>query len=98
MSGNAFVVGDGFVVNQRASSEIRCGDDDAARAFAIRSAGYVMSCRGRLERGNGFNRDRRFGKESKKLRKFRLHLGDVVAEIVEDLLCRSRNVFGISFE
>src|SRR5579871_5793870 len=94
----AFVVGNGFVVDQRASSEIRRRDDDAARAFAIRSASYVVSCCGRLECGDSFNGDWRFRKQGKQLRKFRLHLGNVVTEIVEDLLRGSRNVFGIGFE
>ena len=40
----------------------------------------------------------RFGKQGEELRKFRLHLRDVVAEVVEDLLRGGRNVFGIGFE
>ena len=88
MSGNAFVVGDRLVVDQRALREVGGGDDDAAGALAVRSAGDVVGCSGGLEGGYGFDGDRRLGKQSEELRKFRLHLGDVVAEVVEDLLRR----------
>src|ERR1700691_691198 len=98
MSRNAFVVGDGLVVDQRAFGEVRSGNDDAAGALAVRGAGDVVSCGGGLKGGYGFNRDRRLWKQSEQLRKFRLHLGDVAAEIIEDLLGRGRYVFGIGFE
>ncbi len=57
-----------------------------------------MSCRGGLKSGYGFDGDRRLGKKSEKLREFRLHLSNVAAEIVEDLVRGGRNVFGIGFE
>src|SRR6266851_10429841 len=98
MSGNAFVVGDRLVVDQRALREVGGGNDDAARARAVRSAGHVVGCSGGLEGGYGFDGDWRLRKKSEELRKFRLHLSDVVAEVFEDQLGGSRNVFRIRFE
>src|SRR5438309_7345041 len=57
-----------------------------------------MGCSGGLEGRYGFNGDRRLRKKSEELRKFRLHLGNIVAKVFEDLLGRSRNVFRIRFE
>src|SRR5713101_3635729 len=97
MSGGAFVVDNRLVVDQRAFREVGGGDDDAARALAVRRAGNVVGRSGRLEGGYGFDGDWRLRKKSKELRKFRFHLSDVVAEVFEDLLGGSRNVFGICF-
>src|ERR1700681_2102112 len=98
MSGDAFVVRDRLIVNQRALREVGGGDDDAARALAIRRAGDVVGCSGGLESGYGFDGDWRLRKKSEELWKFRLHLGNVVSEVFEDLLGGSRNVFRIRFE
>src|SRR5580704_9029311 len=98
MSGDAFVVGDGFVIDERALSKLGSGHHDAAWAFAVRSAGHVVGCSGGLKGRYCFNGDRRLGKKGEKLRKFRLHLSNVAAEIVEDLIGGGRNVFGIRFE
>src|SRR5208283_3153361 len=98
MSGNAFVVGDRLVVDERALGEVRGGDHDAAGTLAVGSAGNVVGGSGSLECGYGLDRDRRLRKKSEKLRKLRLHLRDVVAEIFENLLRGSRFVFGIGFE
>ena len=98
MAGNAFVIGDGFVIDERAVREIGSGHDDAAGALAVRSAGNVVGCGRRLEGGYGLDRDRRLGQEGEELRKFGLHLGDVMAEVVENLVGGSGNVFGIGFE
>src|SRR6266576_161257 len=57
-----------------------------------------MGCSGGLEGGYGFDGDWRLRKKSEELRKFRLHLGNIVAKVFEDLLGRSRNVFRIRFE
>src|SRR5258708_39492672 len=97
MSGNAFVVGDRLVIDQGALREVGGGDDDAAGAFAIRRAGDVMGCGGGLEGGNGFDGDWRLRKKSEELRKLRLHLGDVVAGVIEELLRRSRRGFWVVF-
>ena len=98
MSGDAFVVGDRLVVDQRALREVGGRNDDAPGALAVRGAGDVVRGSGRLKCGYGFDRDRRLWKKGEELRKLRLHLGDVAAEIVQDLLRRGRDVFGIRFE
>src|ERR1017187_27340 len=98
MSGDALVIGGRFVVDQGAIREIGSGDYDAAGAFAIGSADDVVSRSGRLEGGDGFDGDGRFRKKGEELGKFRLHLGDVVAEIFEDLIGGAWYVFGIGFE
>src|SRR5208283_3320850 len=98
MSGNAFMVGDRLVIDERALGEVGGSNHDAARALAVRSAGDVVGGSGGLEGGYGLDRDRRLRKKSEKLRKLRLHLRDVVAEIFENLVGRGRNVFGIRFE
>src|SRR5580692_1726918 len=98
MSGDAFVVGDRLVVDQRALREVGSRYDDAARTLAIGRARDIVSCRSRLKGGYGFNRDRRFREKSEELGKLRLHLRNVTAEIVEYLFGRCGNVFGIGFE
>src|SRR5208282_694066 len=74
------------------------GDDDAAGALTVGSAGDVVSSGGGLEGGYGFDSDGRFRQKSEQLGQFRFHLGDVVTVVVEDLLGRGGNVFGIGFE
>src|ERR1700691_6640493 len=98
MSGNAFVVSDRFVVDERALGEVGSGDNNAAGALAIRGAGDVVSCSSGLKGRDCLDRDRRFREQSEELGKLRLHLGDVVAKIVEDLIGGCRNVFWIGFE
>src|SRR6266851_6614182 len=98
MSGDAFVIGDGLVVDERTLSEIGGGDDDAAGVLAVGSAGDVVGGCGGLECGDGFDGDWRLGKQSEELREFGLHLSDGVAEVLEDLLGGGGDVFGISFE
>src|SRR5579862_9438069 len=98
MSRNSFVVGDGFVINERALSKVGCCNNHAARTFPVGRACDVVSCCRGLEGGYRFDGDRGFGKKSKKLRQFRLHLRYVMAKIVENLFGRSWNVFGIGLE
>src|ERR1700674_2148970 len=98
MSGDALVIGDRLIVDQRALREVGGGDDDAAGTLAVRSAGDVVGCSRGLEGWYGCDGDWRLRKKSEKLWKFRLHLGDVVPEVFENLLRRRWNVFGISFE
>src|ERR1700687_1238685 len=98
MSGDAFVVGDRLVVDQRALGEVGGCDDNAPGALAVRRAGNVVGCSGRLEGGYGLHGNWRLRKKSEELRKFRLHLGDVVAEVFENLLRGGWNVFGIRFQ
>src|SRR5271155_4652765 len=95
MSWNSFVISDSFIIDERALGEVRGGNNDATGPLAVRSSSDVVSCSRGLEGGYRFDGDWRLGKKCEELREFRLHLRDVVAEIVEDLLGRSRNVFGI---
>src|ERR1022692_4504874 len=98
MAGNAFMVGDGLISDQRAIREVGSGDDNAAGALAVRRARDIVGCGCGLERGDGLDGDRRLWKKREKLRKFRFHLRDVAAEIVKDVLGGGRNVFGIGLE
>src|SRR5258708_38284108 len=98
MSRNPFVVGDRLIIDQRALCEVGSRDDDAAGALTVRRAGDVVGCCGGLEGGYGFNRDWRLRKKSEELWKFRLHLGDIVAEVFEGLLRGSRKGFRVRFE
>ena len=63
MSGNALVVSDRLVVDERASGEVGSGDHHASGALAIGCAGDVMGCGGGLEGGYRFNGDWRLGKQ-----------------------------------
>src|ERR1022692_1605168 len=98
MSRDAFMVSDRLVVDERALGKIRSGNDDAARTLAVGRASDVMSCTSGLERRYGFDGDWRLRKQREELRELGLHLGDVAAEIVKDLVGGSRNVFGIRLE
>jgi len=77
------VIGDRLVVDERALGEVGGGNDDAAGTLAVRRAGDVVGASGGLEVGYGFDGDRRLRKKVEELRKLRLHLGDVVAEVFE---------------
>ena len=57
MTGNAFVVGNGFVVDQGTLGGIRNGNYDAARTFPIRRALDVMDHGSFGEVKNRFHRD-----------------------------------------
>src|SRR5438309_18955 len=98
MSRDTFMVGNGFIINERAISKVGSGHNNAAGSLAVRSPGYIVSCRSGLECRYGFNRNRRFGQQVEKPWQFRLHLPDVAAEIVKNLFCRLWNVFGIRLE
>src|SRR5258706_14485204 len=92
MSGNTFMIGNGFVIDERTLGKVRGSDHHSARAFAVRRAGHIVGCRRGVEGGYGFHRDRRLGKKREQGWKFRLHLCDVAAEIVEDLFGGVRKV------
>lgn len=89
------MVGNRLVIDGGTLGEVGGRHYDAARALAIWRAGDVMSGSRRLESRNGFDRDWRLRQEREELRKLGLHLCDVAPKIVEDLLRRSWNVFGI---
>src|SRR5258708_39823081 len=98
MSGDAFVISDGLIVDERALSEVGGGDDDAAGALAVGSAGDVVGGCGGLECGDGFDGRWRSGKQSEELREFGLHLGDVVAGVLRGTLGGGRGGFENCFE
>src|SRR6476646_11353383 len=98
MSWNTFMVGDCFVIEERAVRKIGCGHHDAAGSLAVRSSSYIVGCRRSLECRYGFYRDRRFGQQIEKPWEFGLHLGNVAAEIIKNLLRGGGNVFGIGLK
>src|ERR1700681_278967 len=98
MAGDAFVIRDRLVVDQRARREVRGCDDDASRTFAVRTSRDVVRGGGGLKSGYGFDSDRRLRKQREQFRKLRLHLGDVATEIIQDLLRGGWDVFRIRFE
>ena len=98
MAGDAFVVGRGFVENGRAMRKIRGGHHHAARTLAIRRTGLIVGGVGRLESRNRFDGDRRFRQQRKKFGQLRLHLGDIAAVIVQNLVGGGGNVFRIIFQ
>src|ERR1700720_3134848 len=97
MARDALMVGDRFIIDQRTLGKIGCGDDDAARPLAVRSAGDIVSGSRRLKGGDGLNRYRGFWKEGENLTKFRVHLSDVVAKVFENLIRRCGYVLRIGF-
>ncbi len=86
MSRNTLVVRRGFIVDQRTLGKIRRGHYDTAGPFAVRRTGLVVGGHGRLEVGDGFHGDRRAWNEAEQLGQLRLHLGNVLAVVVDDLL------------
>src|SRR5882762_8865096 len=92
------MVGDRFVVDQWALREVGRSDDDAAGTLTVRSAGDIVSCGGGLEARDRLDSYRRLGKEGEEFGQFGLHLGYVVAKVVENLLRGGGFVFGNSFE
>src|SRR6266404_4992608 len=58
---NAFMVGDRFVVDQRALGKLRGSHYDAAWTLAVGSSGDVVRCGRRLECRNGLDGYGRFG-------------------------------------
>src|SRR5260370_33306769 len=95
MAGDAFVVGDGFVVDERALGEVGGGDDDAAGTLAVRRTGDVVGGSSGLKSGYGFDGDWRLREECEEGREVRLHLGDVGAGGVEGFVCGGREGFWI---
>ena len=95
MAGDAFVVGDGLVVDEGAVGVVGYGDGDAAGAVAVGSAGLVVGGDAGLEGGDGFDGDGAVGQDGEELGEFGLHLRDVVAEVVEDLLFGRGGVLGV---
>src|SRR5271154_5176191 len=88
MAGNAFVVGDGLVVNQRALRKVRSSDYHAARPLAVWRADHVVGGRAGVEGWYRLHRHWRFWKKGKQLRQLGLHLRDVTAGVFQDLILR----------
>ena len=98
MSRNALMIGRGLIIDQPAMRKIGRGDADASRTLAVGRAGLIVRGGARLKRRNGFDRHRRAGNVAEQFRQLRLHLRDVLAEIIENLLGRSRDVLGIGLQ
>ena len=98
MAGDALVVGGGLVVDQAAVGEVGGGDDDAAGALAVGGSGLVVGGHGGLEGGDGLDRDRGAGDDGEELGQLGLHLRDVAAEVVEDLVGGGGDVLGVGLE
>src|SRR5262249_12797150 len=95
MTGYALVIGNGFIIDQRALRGIRDRNNDAARTFSVRRALDIMGCGGFGEIGNRFHSYRRFRQQSEQLRKLWLHLIDVVLVVIQNLLLPGRLPLGI---
>ena len=78
--------------------EIGGGDHDAPGAFAVGRAGLIVRGRRRLEIRYGLDGDRRAGDVAEQIRKLGLHLRNVLAEVLENLLGGGRDVLGIGFQ
>src|SRR5450631_1849695 len=98
MAGYAFVICDGFVIDERALRKVGHSDDHAAGAFAVRRAGLVVRGVRRLKSRHSLNGDRRAGNEAEKIRELWLHLRDVLAKVIDDLLRGGRLVLGVGLE
>src|SRR5713226_7145356 len=98
VAGNAFMVSDRFIVDQCALRKVRGGDHNAAGSLTVRSASHIMARRGGLEGRNRLDSHRRLRKQGEELGQFGLHLRNVVAKVLENLLSGGRLVFGIGSE
>src|SRR3984885_2197327 len=78
--------------------EVRSRNDNSGWPAAIRSAKNIMRRIVGLRGGRGFDGQRRFREHSKELREARLHLTDIAAEIIHDLIRRFRYVPKITIE
>src|SRR6266436_4170819 len=86
VAGDAFMVSDRFIVNQRALRKVGSSDHHAAGSLSVRSASHIMTSRRGLERRNRFDRHRRLREQGEELGQFGLHLRDVVPKILKNLL------------
>ena len=98
MSRDALVIGRGLIIDQPAMREIGRGDADASRTLAVGRAGLIVRRRAGLKRRDGFDRHRGTGDVAEQLGKLRLHLRNVLAEVIQNLLGRSGDVLGIGLQ
>src|SRR3954453_11442702 len=92
MARNAFVIGGGFDLGERAMLEVARVHDYASAPFSIRRPDPVFGV-GRFLFPEGFDRNHseaRFRQPAKKLAHFAVHLVSVFAIEVEYLLARRR--------
>jgi hypothetical protein len=92
------MIGNGFVVDECALRKVGGRHDHAAGTFAVGRAALVVRGHGRLEFRDGFDGDRRAGNEAEQVGQPGLHLRDVAAEIIDDLLRGRRDVLGVGLE
>src|SRR5579872_5962061 len=98
VAGHALVVSDRLVVDQRSLGKVRSGDDNARRALSVGCADHVVRRGSGIEIWNGFDGNWRFRKQAEQFGQFSLHLRNVMAEVIENLLGRSWNVLGIGLQ
>src|ERR1700675_3749477 len=98
MPGYALVIRNSLVVDQRAVGEMRSGHYHSARSPTIGLASLIVSSHRGLEIRDGFDGDRRARNVAKQLRQLWLHLCDVLAKVLEDLVCGDRPVSGVGLE
>ena len=95
VAGDAFVIGDGLVVDEGAVGVVRYAYGDAAGAAAVGCAGLIVGGDAGLIGGDGFDGDGAVGQDGEELRELGLHLRNVVAEGVEDLFFGLGGVLGV---
>src|SRR5260370_19594840 len=98
MAGDAFVVGLSLVAEQLSMRIVGSRNHDASWPSAIRSAKNIVSGIIRLEGRRSFNSQRSFRKHSKEFKQAWLHLANVTAEVIDDLIRRFRDVLRITIE
>src|SRR5579872_222245 len=95
MSGHALVIGNCFVADEASLTEVGDGYDHAARALAVRCSGLIVRGITGLEVRHRLDSDWRAWQEAEQPGQLRLHLVDVIAEILHDLAGRYRAIFRV---
>ena len=98
MPRDTFVVSLSLIAEQSSMRIVGSGDDDASRPGSIRSTENIMSGIVGLGSRRGFHRQRRFRKHAEEFRQTWLHLANIAAEVLDDLIRRFRYVFRIAIE
>ena len=73
-----------LVVDVAAVGGVGDSNGDATGTPAVGGSTLIVRCSGCLEWWDGFDSDGGFGQQVKKLWQVRLHLGDVLAEVLDD--------------
>ena len=98
VAGNALMIGNGLVVDVAAVGGVGDCNGDAAGTLAVGCSALVVGCGRSLEGRDGLDGDGGFGQEVEKLRQVRLHLGDVLAEVLDDGFSGDGLVPGVVFD